>query len=818
MRKASALLIVLAMMLAAGAASADGTASLQVVHNAADPAAAVVDVYVNAGADPFLDDFEFRTATPFVDVPAGVTLTIGVAPGTSTGPGDVIANFDVVLEEGKKYYAVANGVLSPGSFAPNPDGMNIAFSIFPAEAIQRMPWGGWVKIKGFHGATDAPTVDIVARGRRGKVIINDLTYGEFSGTKRLKAKPYILDVTPGGDNSIVVASYEADLSGLGGGAALVFASGFLTPAANQDGPAFGLFVALPDGTVLELPAYEPTARLQVIHNAADPGAAVVDIYLNEGDDPLLDDFAFRAATPFIDVPAGVMLNIGVAPGTSGGPGEIIADFDVMFEAGKTYVAIANGVLAPGSFDPNPNGLDIEFTLFAKDGIKESGVSSWVNLIGFHGATDAPAVDIRIHGPYHIWKLYGDLSYGEFSSYKAVPPLSYQLDVTPAGNSAVVVASFEADLTGLAGGAAVVFASGFLNPAQGEAFGLFAALPDGSVIELPQITTTARLQVIHNAADPAAEVVDIYVNGDATPFLDDFAFRTATPYVDVPAGVTLTIGVAPGTSTGPGDVIAEFDVVLEPNERYVAIANGVLDPGSFDANPDGRSIGFTLFPRGEMREYVHLGLVRLIAFHGATDAPAVDIIARGSWFDWKLANDLAYGDFSGYALLLPKTYEIDVTLGSDNSVVVASYEAPLAAASGKGVTVFASGFLNPAQGPAFGLFAALPDGTVLELPLAGSKDLAVEGERGMPAKFALEQNAPNPFNPVTSISFSLPETQNVVVTVYNARGQLVETLLNEERQAGVHTIPFKADGLASGVYFYRIDAGPHTAKRKMTLLK
>ena len=61
-------------------------------------------------------------------------------------------------------------------------------------------------------------------------------------------------------------------------------------------------------------AVASTARLQVIHNAADPGAASVDIYLNDG--LLLDDFAFRAATPFIDAPANQDISIGVAHGTS----------------------------------------------------------------------------------------------------------------------------------------------------------------------------------------------------------------------------------------------------------------------------------------------------------------------------------------------------------------------------------------------------------------------------------------------------------------------------------------------------------------------
>ena len=74
-----------------------------------------------------------------------------------------------------------------------------------------------------------------------------------------------------------------------------------------------------------------------------------------------------------------------------------------------------------------------------------------------------------------------------------------------------------------------------------------------------VLPTARLQVIHNAADPLASEVDVYVNGDL--LLDNFAFRTATPFVTVPAGVTLNIGVAPSTSTSANDTIKNIPVVL-----------------------------------------------------------------------------------------------------------------------------------------------------------------------------------------------------------------------------------------------------------------
>ena len=112
-----------------------------------------------------------------------------------------------------------------------------------------------------------------------------------------------------------MASFAADLSGLEGGSAVVFASGFLTPSANQNGEAFGLYAALGNGTVVAFPSVSQ-ARLQVIHNAADKAAASVDVYLWNGDENelvvKLDDFAFRTATPFVDVPAGDSLAVIIA--------------------------------------------------------------------------------------------------------------------------------------------------------------------------------------------------------------------------------------------------------------------------------------------------------------------------------------------------------------------------------------------------------------------------------------------------------------------------------------------------------------------------
>jgi len=454
-------------------------ARLQVIHNAADPAAATVDIYVNGML--FLDDFGFREATPFVDVPAGVTLNIGVAPGNSTSANDTLVNIPVVLAAGETYAAIANGVLDPNSFAPNPDGISTGFQLLVQPAARESGSGGDVEFYAVHGSTDAPTVDIIARGAG--TLLNNVPYTAVSGYLAVPPASYMIDVADS-TGSVVVASFEADLSGLGGGAAAVIASGFLNPAANQNGPAFTLIAVLADGTVIELPILD-TARLQVIHNAADPAAAAVDVYVNGG--LLLDDFAFRTASPFIDAPANTVLNIGVAPSNSTGVTDTLKNFVVNLLGGASYVGVANGVLDPNSFAPNPDGRDIAFTIFARDDAQEAAMTSGnVEFAVLHGSTDAPTVDVVAR---NVATLVDNAAYGDFTGYISVPENDYILDVTDASGS-TIVASYSAPLAtlGLANSALVVFASGFLDPAanqNGPAFGLYAVLPSGgAAIELP----------------------------------------------------------------------------------------------------------------------------------------------------------------------------------------------------------------------------------------------------------------------------------------------------------------------------------------------
>jgi probable HAF family extracellular repeat protein len=100
----------------------------------------------------------------------------------------------------------------------------------------------------------------------------------------------------------------------------------------------------------------------------------------------------------------------------------------------------------------------------------------------------------------------------------------------------------------------------------------------------------------------------------------------------------------------------------------------------------------------------------------------------------------------------------------------------------------------------------------------STDVDDEGSLLSPDSYNLAQNYPNPFNPVTTIQYSIPKRSNVLLKVYDIIGNEVITLVNEEKGRGVYTITFDASQLASGIYFYKIQAGNFIAVKKMMLLK
>ncbi len=128
----------------------------------------------------------------------------------------------------------------------------------------------------------------------------------------------------------------------------------------------------------------------------------------------------------------------------------------------------------------------------------------------------------------------------------------------------------------------------------------------------------------------------------------------------------------------------------------------------------------------------------------------------------------------------------------------------------GQNLYVGGFFMQAGGK--------PNWSVARWNDAGIVGAEEEPDR-LPGKFKLAQNYPNPFNPTTTIPFSLPSAKTVNLTVYNALGQEVATLIDNQRlSAGRHEVNFNGNNLPSGIYYYRIQFGNRTRVNKMVLMK
>jgi hypothetical protein len=110
-----------------------------------------------------------------------------------------------------------------------------------------------------------------------------------------------------------------------------------------------------------------------------------------------------------------------------------------------------------------------------------------------------------------------------------------------------------------------------------------------------------------------------------------------------------------------------------------------------------------------------------------------------------------------------------------------------------------------------------NGNISSVEMATPEGAPVVGKEILPTECTLDQNYPNPFNPATKIGFSLPSASDYTVTIYNVTGQRVVSMSGHGR-AGANEVEWNAANQASGIYFYKLDAGTFTATKKMVLLK
>lgn len=320
--------------------------------------------------------------------------------------------------------------------------------------------------------------------------------------------------------------------------------------------------------------------------------------------------------------------------------------------------------------------------------------------------------------------------------------------------------------------------------------------------------SAFVQFIHASLDLSLSELDIFINKKM--LRHNLIFNTRTDSIEVPAGIDLLTSVITENSSSVDDAIEERTLRFEPDKRYLALAEGMssLDspstPGDFD-----------FFIHEFVDEEEDDEKIRFLFFNGVADATSIGLI--GFYPDSRppvvLKEDLPYGQFSETVSAFPIDFELDVVEGSE---LFDSFKFNNNSRGGETVVSVITGYAD--AGP------EVPELTILNSHAIGAGRMpdkitsAGSVARHIPNQLEVEENYPNPFNPVTKIQFSLPESRDVRLVIYDVLGRTVQTLVDESLSAGIHNVTFNGTSLSSGVYFYQIQAGGDVMTKKMVLVK
>ena len=422
------------------------TMKLQFVNNSPNQS---IDVYINEQNE--IRNFEFLNSSLPFELPS--TFMLGISPYQD----NVTVDYPIELMPNSRNIMLVNG-----RFGDSDNPIRIGTSTLDSLAIDRYH----TAVNFFHGTNDMPAIDILINGN---AIVERLEFGSFSNYKQIISGAYEIQLN---DNisGEKIESFSLDLTGHNEKTFVIYTAGYLNPSSEE--PQLSSHMVNINGVSTELEISETvldeTASVQIIHNSPYP---VVDIYVDGTE--ALSDVPYRATTGLIDLP--ISTTVGIAPAD----GAVIAEFPFTLVSGGHYVVTASGIVGDTNhpFDLVASTLDtaaVDINHFA--------------LKVYHGVTDAPAVDIYANGSL----LVDSLDFGNYAGYLQVPVGDYTIDVAAHG-STTPVASFSAPLTGLGGGAGVVFASGFLSPARTDsAFTLILTTPSGYNVELPAAQTALSI--------------------------------------------------------------------------------------------------------------------------------------------------------------------------------------------------------------------------------------------------------------------------------------------------------------------------------------
>ena len=791
-----------------GSASAQA-ARIQVIHTSPDPTVEWLSLYLND--IKVADSLLFRSATPYIEVPAGTGIQAGFAPLNSTSPSDIFETVTIDLEEGKDYVAVILGVFGP-NYRPNPDGIPIGLNLLVEEARPLAASPETSDYLFVNGVTDAPNLDF--RPRSGDPIASGVPFGSAVGYVAFNQYVYTMDVATTDAPDRILGFFDIDVGFLKDKAFTVLTSGFLDRWENGTGPELKLMVVTSSGLTETYEPELPTddiASMQVINNSPDLNFLNgFDIYFNGG--RAINDLRFKYATPIFGLPGNATINIEVKNSTGG---LAIKSTTLTVEPGVNYLLMITGLVNPAEYAPNLDGEPTDLAIIVNPNLRlfpsQLGVGEFIFV---HGVPDAPMADMEITD---LPDAITNVPFGEMTRYHAISEFNILAEMMPSDANLPAIISHRIEIPFVLGQTFVLYSAGFLRPERnrsGPRAELVLALTNGLIVELrfrEVASQIARLQLAHSSPDPSFQSVDLYVDWHLVA--NDAHYQTATPFIDVPSRRTVTVSVAPPGSQGAEDALAAFPVQFEEGVAYAGIVNGVGDPDDFAPNPDGASTALGLHVVDEVHEDGLDGTQLTVrAANEITDAPGSNVLVENTQM---IARAVGYAEHGDYAIVQARERFVDVRRTTDDNRVGGSYISFEGLAGRAGILV-ASGFADPeanGDGPGFSTFLVLDDGSTVQ---ADQNVVSAEDDQpGVPTSLTLHGNYPNPFSGATRLVFDLPKPAQVGVRVLDATGRLVLSVEPRPVPAGLkQTISISAEGLPAGMYIYSVTAASSAASREM----
>lgn len=552
------------------------------------------------------------------------------------------------------------------------------------------------------------------------------------------------------------------------------------------------------------------AYVQLIHTVADVVGVnspvildSIDIYISADGGTnwtlAVPDFKFRQATPFLSLPANNnQLVAGIAPGNSSGPSNILLNYPIPSLSPNTYYVAA----VAGTIDFVSSSVDVAIYYFssARNATSGSG-SNDVDILLFHGSPDAGPVSYywAYDRTQHAYVRDGHLSYKGYSAgYRTLPRDNILVLGDSADQNVILDTAFyypprsnSSFWNGQSAG--VIFVSGYANTSDpAKRLGIHMALPDGSVRPLSP-RPVRRIQIVHNAADPALAQVDIHPRTFPNPDRIQLDFRQALPaiFVEGTGSLTLIFSARNNTTTS----LATVNLNLPPAGSNAAVfAQGVANPQNFAPNPNNISTAFGLKDFTGVKGVEAAGSFAAMAFHGVTDAPTVDVEIVGVG----TVSGLSYGSSSSAPVTFTSgsAKRININVGSNT---VASFQLSAAQALDQvGAIIFASGFLNPSNnqnGPAFGLYIVYPTGQVQPLSLISGlidKPLTQIQVSTMPV-----------YNDSWTVALTATSAGRLPYRLVTPAGQVLTEGIWEVPGTGSWVYSIPAQSYASGLYLLQI---------------